>query len=78
MYCIWTQADTTLEAPCKNILTDSNYTPFINNYDYKKVIVNKCSALCDLVPFAQFTKREKQPWRSVNFGKVAGFSLQLD
>ena len=29
-------------------------------------------ALRDLVPFAQFEKREKQPWRSVNFSKVAG------
>ena len=29
-------------------------------------------ALCDLVPFVQFKKREKHPWRSVNFTKVAG------
>ena len=28
----------------------------------------------NLVPFVQFKKREKQPWRSVNFSKVAGFS----
>ena len=34
-----------------------------------------CGALCDLVPFAQFKKREKHPWRSVNFSKVAGFNL---
>ena len=34
-------------------------------------------ALHDLVPFAQFKKREKHPWRSVNFSKVAGFSLQF-
>ena len=27
--------------------------------------------LRDLVPFAQFQKREKHPWRSVNFSKVA-------
>ena len=33
--------------------------------------------LRDLVPFVQFKKREKHPWRSVNFSKVAGFSLQL-
>ena len=26
-----------------------------------------CGALCDLVPFVQFKKREKHPWRSVNF-----------
>ena len=30
------------------------------------------SALRDLVPFVQFKKREKHPWRSVNFSKVIG------
>ena len=41
-------------------------------------------ALHDLVPFVQFKKREKDPWRSVTFSKVAGLrsvtfskSLQL-
>ena len=29
-----------------------------------------CGALRDLVLFAQFKKREKQPWRSVNFSKA--------
>ena len=33
-------------------------------------IAVKCNALRDLVPFAQFKKREKHPWRSVNFSKV--------
>ena len=27
--------------------------------------------LCDLVPFVQFEKREKDSWRSVTFSKVA-------
>ena len=31
---------------------------------------NICDALRDLVPFLQFKKREKQPWRSVNFTKI--------
>ena len=31
-----------------------------------------CGALRDLVPFAQFKKREKHLWMSVNFSKVAG------
>ena len=31
-----------------------------------------CYALRDLVPFVQFKKREKHPWRSVTFSKVAG------
>ena len=30
-----------------------------------------CDALRDLVPFAQFKKREKHPKRSVTFSKVA-------
>ena len=30
---------------------------------------NICDALRDLVPFVQFTKREKHPWKSVNFSK---------
>ena len=32
-----------------------------------------CGALRDLVPFVQLKKREKHPWRSVKFSKVAGF-----
>ena len=37
----------------------------------------KCDVLHPLVPFVQFKKREKHPWRSVILSKVAGFSLQL-
>ena len=36
-----------------------------------------CDALPNLVPFLQFEKGEKHPWRSVTFSKVAGFSLRL-
>ena len=36
-----------------------------------------CDALHDLVPFAQFKKREKQPWRSVTFSKLAGYIAQI-
>ena len=32
-----------------------------------------CDASHDLVPFVQFKKREKHPWKSVAFSKVAGF-----
>ena len=32
-----------------------------------------CDIFRDLVPFVQFKKREKQPWRSVTFGKDKGF-----
>ena len=34
-----------------------------------------CDALHDLVAFVQFKKREKHPWRSVNFSKGAAFPL---
>ena len=37
-----------------------------------------CDALRDLVPFLKFKKREKHPWRSVTFSKVACFSLKMD
>ena len=32
--------------------------------------INICDVLRDLVPFAQFKKRVKHPWRSVTFSKV--------
>ena len=35
-----------------------------------------CGALRDLTPFVQFKKREKHPWRSVTFSKVAGYELR--
>ena len=35
------------------------------------------TSLRDLVPFVQFRKGKKHPWRSVTFSKVAGFSLQF-
>ena len=34
-----------------------------------------CEALRNLVAFVQFKKREKHPWRSVNFSKVAGYHI---
>ena len=32
-----------------------------------------CDVLRILVPFIQFKKRGKRPWRSATFSKVAGF-----
>ena len=34
--------------------------------------VSICDVLHNLVPIVQFRKREKHPWRSVTFSKVAG------
>ena len=31
-------------------------------------------ALLDFVPFEQFRKHEKHPWKSVTFSKVVGFN----
>ena len=53
----------TLDQVWKRILRQSRYS--------------KCGALRDLVPFVQFKKREKNPWRSVTFSKVAGLKVTL-
>ena len=47
-------------------------TPLINHG------TNICDALSDSVPFVQFEKREKHPWRSVTFSKVADFPKWSD
>ena len=40
------------------------------------IIIDEAFPICDilrvLVTFVQFKKREKHPWRSVTFSKVAG------
>ena len=52
------------------------------NYEKNAALKNLVDVIrCDdgsdtlrrLVPFVQFRKREKHPWRSVAFSKVAGF-----
>ena len=35
--------------------------------------MRSCGSLRDLLPFLQLKKREKHPWRSVTFSKVAGY-----
>ena len=60
------------------LIMRSVQTDHMNSNFLKMVLRNQISdALRDLVPFVQFKKREKHPWKSVNFSKVAGFSLQL-
>ena len=39
----------------------------LSDSDVKNALKNICGALRDLVPFVQFKKREKHPWRSANF-----------
>ena len=38
---------------------------------YKRNNSKICDALRDLIPFVQFKKREKRPWMSNTFSKVA-------
>ena len=66
-----------------NISSDKLSTKIQDHYG-EKIKLEKgntkkeiCDSLRDLVPFVQFKKHEKHPWRSINFSKVAGFSLQL-
>ena len=57
----------------------------LDNYAYEnnisirvRKILRNCSFRTlkrDLVAFVQLKKREKHPWRSANFSKVAGFIL---
>ena len=47
----------------------------IKNFCENRKPLTTCDALHDSLSFVQFKKREKHPWRSVNFSKVAGFSL---
>ena len=48
----------------------AHHIPFWWKYRQDKI----WDVLRDLVPFVQFKKHEKHPWRSVTFSNVAGFS----
>ena len=54
-----------LDTGCSTVKAIQN---FIENFK----IQQHCDVLRGLVPFAQFKKREKHPWRSVTFSKVSG------
>ena len=47
------------------------YMRLVTNF-YKSRSAVICDALRDLVPFVQFKKGEKQPWRSVSGGARGG------
>ena len=42
-----------------------------------KINLYDCDTLRDLLPFVQFKKHEKHPWRSVTFSKVVGLPATL-
>ena len=43
---------------------------FTSSNIQEKYHARLCDALRDLVPFVQFRKREKLPWRSANFSPI--------
>ena len=51
----------------KDLLHIRSYNPFSLSQYFLFFFFFKCDALRNLVPFAQFKKCEKQPWRSVTF-----------
>ena len=40
-------------------------------------VLNEYETLRDLIPFVQFKKRDKHPWRSFAFSKVAGWAYNF-
>ena len=64
--CIW---DKVFKNGSGKFVEDSlnNFTWSIFEYLVPYFIYYECGVLGDLIPFVQFKKREKQPWRSVTF-----------
>ena len=51
-----------------NVSWDADYSHFVYlSSGFYKVLLSLYDALHDLVPFVQFKKRKKHPWRSVTF-----------
>ena len=68
---------TSLVKPTNLFLRRNYHNFFLFVYYRLRFHINElqiCSALRELVPFVQFKKREKHPWKSVNFSKIAGWS----
>ena len=49
----------------------------LNRVSLKLFRENICDVLRDVVPFVQFKKREKHPWKSVTFSKVVGLACNF-
>ena len=47
-------------------------SPLCSTIYAQRTIGLDSGVLRDLVPFVQFKKREKHPWRSVTFSKITG------
>ena len=61
----------------EQITFDSSYLlrPATFLEDFKGSI---CDVLLDLVPFVQLKKREKHPWRSVNFSNFSNVNFNFN
>ena len=64
-----------IEIYCGECIYDQTHKDF--TFMIQRGKSNQQDVLRDLVPFVQFKKLEKHPWKSVTFSKVTGFSLQL-
>ena len=58
----------------RSMATTSKISGYRDVFRTLSNIYDKCD---NLVSIIQFKKREKHPWRSATFRKVAGFKLQL-
>ena len=68
----WTSATKGLKCnkTLKKIVESKSYKTWVSGMRNPDNLLKICGALRDLVPFVRFKKREKRPWRSVNFSKV--------
>ena len=55
-----------------HILYDFHAFMHYIRYSVNSITKNNCGTLHNLAAFAQFKKREKHPWRTVNFSKIGG------
>ena len=49
----------------------ANFMMLLSSYTYWWFVQDKCDVLHDFIPFVQFKKYEKHPWRNVTFSKPA-------
>ena len=61
----------------KTLKSSSVPLPLLNIMQRRNILKIIWDALLDLIPFIQFRKRERHPWRSVTFNQVAVWSLIL-
>ena len=66
-FFFWTWKNVCFNSFLEEITLTRNLACLLHHLCWWTII---CDALRDLVPFVEFKKREKQPWRSVTFSKM--------